>query len=120
MIVEQRIYTMHPGQIAHYVKAYAAEGLAIQKPILGRLVGYYSTEFGPLNQVIHLWAYESLAERAGRRTRLLSDPAWKAYTAKVRPMVISQENKLLVPAPFMQARLRARLAGLPHGQPEPR
>ncbi len=61
MIVEERIYTMHPGQIGHYVKAYAAEGLAIQKPILGRLVGYYTTEFGPLNQEIHMCASESLA-----------------------------------------------------------
>jgi hypothetical protein len=102
MIVEERIYTLHAGQAGAYVKAYEAEGLAIQKPILGRLVGYYTTEFGPLNQVIHLWAYESLAERAERRARLLADEQWKAYAAKVRPMVATQENKLLSPAPFMQ------------------
>ncbi|TPG60251.1 NIPSNAP family protein [Roseomonas nepalensis] len=102
MIVEERIYTLQAGQAAAYVAAYEAEGMAIQKPILGRMVGYYTTEFGPLNQVVHLWAYESLAERTERRAHLLADPAWKAYAAKVRPMVVTQENKLLTPAPFLR------------------
>ena len=102
MIVEERIYTLQAGQAPPYLAAYEAEGLAIQRPILGRMVGYYATEFGPLNQVIHLWAYEDLAERAQRRARLLADPEWKAYAAKVRPMVVRQENKLLLPAPFMK------------------
>ncbi len=101
MIVEERIYTLHPGQAPAYIRAYEAEGMAIQKPILGRMVGYYRTEFGPLNQVIHLWAYESLAERAERRARLEADERWRAYIAKVRPLIVAQENKLLLPAPFL-------------------
>jgi hypothetical protein len=104
MFVEERIYTMHPGKIGDYIKAYAAEGLAIQKPILGRLVGYYSTEFGPLNQVIHMWAYETLAERAERRTKLFANQDWLNYLAKVRPFIATQESKLLIPAPFMQVK----------------
>ncbi|MFL1461071.1 NIPSNAP family protein [Roseococcus sp. DSY-14] len=104
MIVEQRIYTMHPGTIGHYVKAYGEEGLAIQKPILGRLVGWYTTEFGPLNQVIHMWAYESFEERAARRKALFADQAWLDYLAKVRPYIATQESKLLVPAAFTQVR----------------
>ena len=104
MIIEERIYTLYAGKAPAYLKLYESEGMAIQKPILGRMVGYYGTEFGPLNQVVHLWAYESLAERAERRARLLADERWKAYVAKVQPMVLSQENKLLVPAPFMQVR----------------
>jgi hypothetical protein len=102
VIVEERIYTLHAGQAPAYLRLYETEGMAIQKPILGRMVGYYATEFGPLNQVIHLWAYESLAEREERRARLLADERWKAYVAKVRPMILGQENKLLVPAPFMK------------------
>lgn len=102
MIVEERIYTLHAGQAPAYLRAYEQEGMAIQKPILGRMVGYYQSEFGPLNQVVHLWAYEDLKERAERRARLAADEGWKAYVAKVRPMIVSQENKLLVPAPFLR------------------
>ena len=43
---------------------------------------------------------QSLAERSERRARLLSDPRWKEYVQKTRPLQISQENKILIPAPF--------------------
>ena len=76
------------------------EGLAIQRPILGHLVGYFLSEMGPLNQVVHMWAYEDLADRARRRAILLSNPDWKVYAAKVKPFVLTQENKILVPAEF--------------------
>jgi len=100
MIVEERIYTCHCGKAQQYVKMYEQEGLAIQRPILGRLVGYFTVEIGPLNQVVHMWAYKDLAERAERRARLLADPAWQAYAAKVQPLVLEQQSKILVPAPF--------------------
>ena len=100
MIVEQRTYTCHPGKAGAYIKAYEAEGLAIQRPILGNLVGYFTTDIGVLNQVIHLWAYQDLQDRTVRRTRLLADPGWQTYMVKVQPLVLEQENKILIPAPF--------------------
>jgi len=100
MIVEERIYTCYPGKAPQYVALYEAEGLAIQRPILGNLVGYFTTEFGPLNQVIHLWAYEDVDDRATRRAKLLADAAWKAYVVKVQPLILTQENKLLIPTRF--------------------
>jgi hypothetical protein len=100
MIVEERIYTLAIGKAPEYLALYEAEGLATQKPILGRMLGYFYTEFGPLNQIIHLWAYEDLADRARRRAELAAHPAWQAYLAKIRPLIVSQENKLLTPAPF--------------------
>ncbi len=104
MLVEERIYTLQPGTGNAYMKAYAEEGLAIQKRILGRLVGWYQTEFGELNQIIHMWAYQDLAERAERRAALFADPGWLAYLPKVRPYLLKQESKLLVPAPFLQVK----------------
>jgi NIPSNAP protein len=100
MIVEERIYTAIPGKSLEYVRMYEAEGLAIQRPILGNLVGYFTSEIGTLNQIVHMWAYEDLADRAERRARLLSDPRWKAYSAKVVTLLLKQENRILIPAPF--------------------
>ncbi|MCZ0733880.1 NIPSNAP family protein [Phreatobacter sp. AB_2022a] len=100
MIVEERIYTLMAGKVADYLKTYESEGLAIQKAILGTMVGYFSTEFGPLNQIVHLWAYRDLADREIRRRRLAADPGWQAYVAKIRPWMVGQENKLLMPAAF--------------------
>ena len=100
MIVELRSYTCFCGKAQQYVKMYEAEGLAIQRPILGHLLGYFTSDIGEMNQVVHLWAYEDLTDRAARRGRLLSDPAWQIYAAKVQPLVLTQENKIPTPAAF--------------------
>jgi len=98
MIVEERIYTLHPGKTAEYLAHYEREGIAIQRPILGRLIGYFSTEIGPLNQIVHLWGYESFEERTRRRAILAADPRWGEYVRKnIQPLILRMENKILVP-----------------------
>jgi hypothetical protein len=104
MIVEERIYTLHIGKVPEYLKLYEAEGLEVQTRILGNLLGYYQVEFGPQNQIVHMWGYTDLADRTKRRAELVQDPDWKNYVPKIRPLVRWQENKLLLPAPFMQTR----------------
>jgi hypothetical protein len=104
MIVEERIYTLEVGKSAEYLRLYEQEGLAVQQRILGRLVGYFTTEIGPLNQIIHMWGYDSFEERMKRRTALFADDTWKAYIAKVRPLIKTQESKILIPAPFSPIR----------------
>jgi hypothetical protein len=102
MLVELRTYTTLPGRLGEYLALYEAEGLAIQKRILGRMVGYYRSELGALNQVVHLWAYTDLVERAERRQALLADPGFKAYVAKMLPLLVSQESRVLAPASFFK------------------
>lgn len=102
MLVEERTYTTHPGKYREYLALYEAEGLEIQHRILGRMVGYYYSDIGDLNQIVHLWAYESLDERAERRTRLLADPGFKAYVARMLPLLQAQHSRILRPAPFFQ------------------
>ena len=42
----------------------------------GKLEGYWSTEIGPLNQVMHLWSYTDLNERARLRAELAKNQRW--------------------------------------------
>ncbi|MEO6273252.1 MAG: NIPSNAP family protein [Rhodoferax sp.] len=100
MLVEQRTYTTHPGKAREYLALYEAEGLAIQQRILGRMVGYYRTELGELNQVVHLWAYTTLLERQERRAALLDNSQFKLYVQKMLPLLVRQESQILTPAPF--------------------
>jgi hypothetical protein len=67
MIVEERCYTVKPGTVQLYYRDYDPRGLEIQTRILGNLIGYFHTEIGELNQVVHLWGYDSLAEREQAR-----------------------------------------------------
>lgn len=100
MIVELRTYTTHPGKLAQCIEMYDREGREIQLRYLECMVGYYTTEIGMLNQIVHLWGYESLDDRARRRAALAADKGWQAYVAKLMPLLVGQESKILNPAPF--------------------
>lgn len=100
MIVEQRTYTLVPGATAEYLEIYEREGLEIQRPILGNLFGYFSSEVGPLNRIVHMWAYEDFEDRARRRAELLSNPDWNDFVKKLRPLIQHQESCILRAAPF--------------------
>ena len=100
MIVEQRTYTLKPGTVPRYMRLYEEEGFAIQEPILGRLVGWYTTDFGPQNQIVHIWGYDSYAERERRRAELGGDPRWREFLRKILPLIERQESKTMIPAPW--------------------
>ena len=102
MLVEQRTYTTLPGKWRDYLSLYEQKGLQIQLRILGRMVGYYYTDIGELNQIVHMWAYEDLADRTHRRGELGKDANWRAYVAKMLPLLQSQTSKIMVPAPFFE------------------
>ncbi|MBM3491710.1 MAG: NIPSNAP family protein [Alphaproteobacteria bacterium] len=104
MFVEQRTYTLQPGKVPEWFKVYEQEGMPVQKPTLGNMVGYFTTEFGPLNLVVHMWGYETLDDRARRRAELMAKPEWQNFVGKVRPLLVNMESRVLVPAPFSPIR----------------
>ena len=107
MFVEQRLYTFAPGKGAEFDRLYQAEARHVQERHLGAPIGYYYSEIGPLNQVMTLWAYETLNDRTERRERLFADPEWIAFLIKARPLVVTQETRILKPATFFDNRLKA-------------
>lgn len=84
--------------------------MAVQLRHLPHMVGYYFTEVGTLNRVVHLWAYESLDDRERRRAAMAADPAWQSYLVKIRPLMDLQETRIMKCAPFFLDRLKKMLA----------
>ena len=78
--------------------------MKIQTRILGSLIGYFHTEIGELNQIVHLWGYNSLAERERRRAQLAADPEWQEYLKQSPDIIVKMESRILVPAPFSPIR----------------
>ena len=101
MIVDHRTYTLHPGKTNEYLETYEKHGFAIQTKHLGQPVGYFFSEIGPMNQIVHIWKYQSLAERDERRAKMTADPGWAAYVKLVQPLILLQETKILKAAKFM-------------------
>jgi NIPSNAP protein len=101
MIVEQRVYQLHPGKVPEYLRIYGEQGRETQERILGRMVGWFTAnEFGDLNRVVHLWAYDDLADRARRRSELFADAGWQAVVAQLQPLIREQQSTILSPAPW--------------------
>lgn len=100
MIVEQRDYQAHTGKLPELITLYDEEGIPIQKEVLGGLIGAFTTEVGPLSVYTHLWGYESFEDRLRRRAELLAREDWKAFLAKIQPLIHSQHNRILLPTPF--------------------
>jgi hypothetical protein len=98
--VEMRTYDLAFGAIPPYLAAYRELGYKTQRRHLGEPVGWYTTEVGELNQIIHLWRYESLEDRGTRRAALAADPKWAPFIDAIRPLVIKQTTQLLNEPPL--------------------
>jgi hypothetical protein len=102
MFVEHRTYTLKPGTVVAWLKKYEAEGLPLQKKHLGRPLGFFTTEFGNVHQVILMWGFESLDDRDRRRAAMNADPEWQKYISEIWSLgaLEAQENRILKPTAF--------------------
>ncbi|HEX4766146.1 MAG TPA: NIPSNAP family protein [Lichenihabitans sp.] len=100
MIYEMRTYRMKVGAVPPYLKLVEQEGIAVQKGHLGELVGYFSSEIGPLNEIVHIWAYADLADREARRAALAGDARWQDFLPKIQALIETMDSKILRPASF--------------------
>jgi hypothetical protein len=96
MLYELRTYTVKPGAVGDMVKAASTVSHDIRKNDFGKLEGYWFTEIGPLNQVLHLWSYSDFNERARLRGELAKNSRWTGeYLPMIRPLLMLQEVRLL-------------------------
>lgn len=102
MIYEMRTYTLKPTRMGDWLALYKGQGLPVQQEILGKLVGFFTTEFGVVNQVVHIWAYESLDDRAARRAALAKDTRWIEFSGRNKELdaVVELKSDILKPTDF--------------------
>ncbi len=105
MIHELRLYTVRPGSLPAVIEASGTVGARVRATgNYGKLEGHFGSEIGPLNQFIHLWGYDSVAEMQRMRAELGALEAWRGeYLPLVRPHVIDQTVRLLNPVIDMKA-----------------
>ncbi len=106
MIVDLRIYTVRPGKVADYVALYKEYAWPLQLKYLERCLGWYTVTEGQFNQVVHLWGYDSQADREKRRLAMAKDPAWQDFTRRMGEsgFLISTENRIITPTDFSPVR----------------
>jgi len=67
MIADVRTYTLVPRKMARYLELFETHGLPVMRRHGLELMGYYVSHIGPLNQAVHLWRYDSLADMERKR-----------------------------------------------------
>jgi hypothetical protein len=99
-VVDYRLYTTRHGKLPELLKIYGDIALPLQLKYLGNCIGWYQSDIGGLNQVLHLWGYKDAGDRQARRAAMAADPAWVDYVKASTPLIQRMENQLLVKAPF--------------------
>jgi hypothetical protein len=102
--VEERTYHVFTGKLAEVVRLYAEEGTHVQQEHLGNLVGAFTVDVGDVSSIVHLWGYESYAERERRRALLQADERWKDFLAKLQPLIHTQRTRILLPTSYSPVR----------------
>ena len=97
MIYELRTYNVKPGSVPEF-EAILEEALPYREKY-SKLAGWWHTEVGPLNQVVHIWPYEDLNERARVRAEAAKDANWPPQNGH---LMVNMESEIMVPAPFMR------------------
>ena len=90
MIYELRTYLFHPANFPEYVAA--VERPEVAKALRPYLKGFWASESGILNRVLHLWEYRDRAERAEARAKRAALPAMQLFYREVIPMVREQRS----------------------------
>ena len=95
MIFEMRTYLLKPGTVPQAEQAFADK--IAERVKLSPLAGFWRTEVGTLNQIIHIWTYKDINERNEIRAKAV---AMKLWPPAIADFVLEMESKILYPAPF--------------------
>jgi len=96
MIYEFRTYDLKPRAVPIFEER-MAESLPGRLK-LSPLGGFWSSEIGPLNQVVHIWPYNDMNERTDIRAKAAAVPNWPPNNNDIME---NMQTEIFIPAPFM-------------------
>jgi hypothetical protein len=102
-LYELRTYTLYVGKMAEATKLYQKLGFpALEKGGHSKhLIGYFQGDTGTINQIIHLWKHDDDTGRRAHWAAVFDNKAFtEGFVPKFRPLVMTQEVKLLHAAPW--------------------
>ena len=99
-LYEQRTYHVLVGKMSELVELYTTEGWPLLDKHADKLVGDFLGDAGGLTQLIHIWRFKVDADRRAFWAAFYTDLGLMGFARKLRPLLASQENKLMVGAPW--------------------
>ncbi|KAJ7335329.1 hypothetical protein JRQ81_013270 [Phrynocephalus forsythii] len=98
---EFRTYTVKPEKMTDFLEL-TSRNIHL-RTAHSQMIGYWTTEFGELNKVFHIWKYGSFAQRAAVRTALAKDQEWQGkYMSQMLPLLDKQESEIAYLVPWCE------------------
>ena len=99
-IFELRTYTLHVGKLSKAIRIYQDLGWPALQKYKKNIIRYYIGDVGALNQIIHIWQFEDDNARRELWKIIYKDKDFIKFATEFRPLVLTQENKLMTAAPW--------------------
>ena len=95
MIYDFHTYDLKPRSVPDLERG-VAEALPARLEI-SPLFGFWHTEAGPLNQILQVWPYDDMAQRAEARAEMKARNVWGTFG---EDFVVNMQSDIYLPAPF--------------------
>ena len=106
MIYDMRTYDIAMGKTPEYMAAVREVALPVRESYGVKLAGWYYTDIGALNKVVHIWAYRDFAHFEEAREAFRTDERWlNDYVPRVKGIVLRQENQIMRASDFFESML---------------
>ncbi|MCY1172246.1 hypothetical protein J2X47_004275 [Sphingomonas sp. BE270] len=94
-LVNLRFYTIALRKMPEFLEVFDRLAMPVLIETLGPPIGFYTSAIGPLNQVVHLWAYKDMADFEARSRARDTHPDFPAYLANSGHLITAQEDRLI-------------------------
>jgi len=94
-LVDHRIYTIRLRKMPEFLDVFDRLAMPILLRTLGNPLGFWVSQVGPLNQFVHLWGYDDLADYERRCRARDTDPEFGAYLKASEHLIVEQETRLI-------------------------
>ena len=101
MIYDVRTYDLQPGTTPTYMEAVGEVALPVFQSHGVKLAGWYYTEVGQLNQIVHIWAYDSIEDFQTKLPEVARDPRFaNEYRPRIMDLIVAQRDNIMLAPDF--------------------
>jgi hypothetical protein len=107
VIIEMRTYQLKPGTLSTFEDRFGRALPVRQK--FSQLAAFWHTEVGSLNEIIHVWPYDTFEQRLRVRADALTAEGWPPDTSA---LIADMRSEILLPAPFSPPLMPRKLGSI--------
>ena len=94
-LIDHRTYTIALRKMPEFLEVFNRMALPALMEKLGTPLGFYTSMVGPMNQFVHLWASDDLADFERRCKARDAHPDFPAYLQASAHLITAQETRLI-------------------------